>query len=183
MAIKNLEFEAASENDIDTIIEIINHYYNTFDNSYGFLAGRRTYSQVLEKLCDYFTAKSEGEVCGLVQISHSLPEEFETLDWYKSQYRNMLENNGEVIYIVLIAVRNGFYNCGIGKFLYNGLLKAFKGYTLFSSVIVKPYNNIHSINFHKSCGFIDVAYNSNDMIGDIRFESIYMAKFPEPAAP
>lgn len=180
--IKKLDFSLASENDISDIVEITNFYNNSFNSACGFLAGQRTHSKVLENLCDYYVAKSEGEILGLVQISHKLPGEFETLDWYNTGYHDRLkklETNGDVVYIVLIAVRIGFCNAGVGKFLYNCLFEVLKSSTFFSSVIVKPYNNKYSLNFHRSCGFTEVAYNWNDLIGDIRFESIYLARFPE----
>jgi hypothetical protein len=169
-------FNKASIEDAENIALTTQYYYNNFNDNVGFLAGFRIPEKVIQCIDNYYTVKVNGDYAGHVNISFDLPDEFEILEWYNKQDYINLKTAKDVIYIIHIAIKKEYAMKGCGKFLYNNLFNSFNTHLILSSVIVKPYKNEYSYNFHKKCGFRDIAYNKNDIIGDIHFESIYMLK-------
>jgi len=175
----DISFLPASMDDVTSIVEEINSHYNHFGDGDGFLVGYRNYALVQSDLNNYFIAKKGNAILGHIQIKRSLPEEFDSLDWYDEMYYKKLKYCENVIYISQIVVKSNYCNHGIGSFLYNKIFQQFNNYVFFSSVVVKPFNNKHSLDFHKRCGFIEVAYNKHDVVGSNLFESVYLARFPK----
>lgn len=173
-----ISFLYASKDDIPGILGEINSHYDKFGDADGFLVGYRNYDMILSDLKNFFVAKRGNDILGHVQIKRSLPEEFDSLDWYDQMYYEKLSACKNIIYISQVVVNSNYCNHGIGKFLYTNLFQEFKDYVFFSSVVMKPFYNKHSLKFHKRCGFIEVAYNKHDVVQNNLFESVYLARFP-----
>jgi predicted GNAT family acetyltransferase len=170
------EFSQATEGYAEDIAATTQYYYNRFSNDKGFLAGYRTCQQVLSMLDKYYIVTINNQYIGHVQVSFGLPEEFKLLKWYENGYLEELKNCKKVIYIEHIVVKNEFTGMGAGRFLFQSLSNNYPDYILFSSVIDKPFSNKYSLEFHKQCGFKEVAYHKKDVIGSFTFQSIYLMK-------
>lgn len=165
----------ATEEDIEQIVNTTKYYYKSFDCSYGFLLGYTTKEKLYNNLNSFYVIKEDNLYAGHVRISFGTPPEFGELSFYNQEIKNKIMEE-KAIYIEHIVIDAPHVGKGLGGKLFDYLYEKHPDYHFMSSVVVQPYKNNCSLHFHRKNGFVDVAYYYNDVIGNKRYESIYLLR-------
>jgi len=117
------------------------------------------------------------EILGFVEVSDNLDGEIlEKLDWIDFMEEERFAQKKKK-YIDKIVIKKELRGKKIGSMLYDFLFEKYKDLLLYAFVIIKPYSNEASMNFHLKKGFVKSAiYSVDEFCGLKNYKSILMIK-------
>ncbi|SHH57906.1 GNAT family N-acetyltransferase [Ferrimonas marina] len=171
----------ASAKDAAAIVEINNSHMKG-DRDTGFLV-KPLATHTLKKAlrlgnATYFVAEvNQSDIIGFVQISGAIEKAVvRSIHWDNQiQYENFQTRKYRCI--EKIAVRKEYGKHGIGSLIMNEVSQLFKGFTLYSFIVVKPITNSPSIRLHEKMGFESAGhFRPHSYAGYSNYESLLMVK-------